>query len=125
MAEDHDLARLFQELRRADEASAPRWNETLARRATPRPIRWSFPVLRLAAVVVLLGAAAVMSIRLYQDETVRGAPGRGGTIAAWSSPTAWLLETPGRALWSEVPILVETPTEPEQAATTPTKGDHR
>ena len=122
MAED--LARLFQELRRADEASAPRWNETLARRPTPRPIRWSFPVLRLAAVVVLLGAAAVMSIRLYQDETVRRAPEREGTIAAWSSPTAWLLETPGRKLWSEVPVFVEKPADPVRTDATPPKGDH-
>ena len=81
-------------------------------------------MLRLAAVIVLLGAAAVMSIRLYQDGTVRRAPEREDTISAWSSPTAWLLETPGRKLWSEVPVLVETPTEPE-SATTPTKGDHR
>jgi hypothetical protein len=123
MAEDQDLARLFQELRRADEASAPRWNEALPRRAAPHPIRWDFPVLRLAAVIVLLGAAAVMSIRLYRGDTGRQAPEREGAIAAWSSPTAWLLETPGRDLWSEVPVLVETPTGPVRAAATPPKGD--
>ena len=123
MSSDQDLAGLFQELRRSDESSAPRWSEALASRPTPHPIRWDFPVLRLAAVILLLGAAAVMSIRLYQDETGRRAPEREGTIAAWSSPTAWLLETPGRELWSDVPVLVETPSGPAQAAGTPRKGD--
>jgi hypothetical protein len=124
MTEERDLARLFQERRRAEEASAPPWNEVRARRATPRPIRWYFPVLRLSAVAVLLGAAAVMSIRLRQGGTRRRAPEHeSATIAAWSSPTAWLLETPGRELRSEVPVLVEAPADPVRAATTPTKGD--
>jgi hypothetical protein len=123
MSEDQDLARLFQELRRADEALAPRWNEVIARRTTLHPIRWSYPVLRVAVVILLLGAAAVMSMRWRRGKTGQRTPEPEATIAAWSSPTAWLLETPGRQLWSEVPVFAEKSPDPERAATTPPKGD--
>ncbi|HKA36060.1 MAG TPA: hypothetical protein VKH43_04525 [Thermoanaerobaculia bacterium] len=112
MAEDRDLERLFEGLRRQDEASAPRFRDVLAGRIVSGPrVALRLPVLRLAAVVVLLGVASVMAVRFVRRAPEQALPEKETPIAAWSSPTAWLLETPGRELLTEVPSLLDSPPE--------------
>jgi len=106
MTEEKDLATLFEELRRFDEASAPPLARVLARAAgTPAEAR-RFRVLPIAALVVVL-AATLVAVRVSRRGPSTRPREPEAAIAAWSSPTDWLLSTPGRELWSEVPALVE------------------
>ncbi len=107
---DLDLARRFAETRRADESAAPVLRELLARRRPVRARRSPGRRLALAAALVFVAAAAALLLR--PRPPVGGAmaagdlPPAAARLAAWKSPTASLLRTPGAELWARVPALV-------------------
>lgn len=105
MAEDRDLASLFEELRRADEASAPPFKNVLERRGVGlrKPARVA--PLRFAALAVLLVAAALAVVLTRRPPGETAGPEPPVTVAQWKSPTDWLLRTPGSELLSELPTL--------------------
>jgi hypothetical protein len=105
MAEEKDLGRLFEELRRADAASAPSFRGVLGRRKIRRAV--SRPLLRIFAGAALAIAGALTAILLLPPGRRRPELDPAATIARWESPTDWLLRTPGRELLEELPALAE------------------
>jgi len=99
--DERDLRERFQELREAERRFAPRFGVPRRRRLVPRRL------LATAAAVILLAVVVLISIR--SRRTTFSASDRAAvqTIAAWHSPTDFLLQTPG----SE--ILVSTPAIPD------------
>ena len=108
MPDDRDLARLFEGLRRADEASAPPLNDVLDRKRTGRGATDRFAVLRVAALAALLVGSAVVAVlvRRPAGETADREPPV--TLAQWKSPTDWLLRTPGSERLGQVPALPDS-----------------
>ena len=108
MPEDRDLARLFEELRRADEASAPPLKDVLQRKRAGRGAPGRSAFLRVATLAALLVAAALVAVlvRWPAGETAEREPPV--TLAQWKSPTDWLLRTPGSELLDELPKLPDS-----------------
>ena len=120
-----ELARLFEADRRADESAAPAFNELLARRPRRRRAAGAFSTLALAAAVAVFVAAAVLLLRAGALRPGAPSPAEGTLqLAEWKSPTAFLLDTPGSELLSEVPSLSAAPIAPAFGAALPqpTKG---
>ena len=105
MAEDRDLASFFEELRRADEASAPPFEDALERERVGHGAPARFVFFRLAALTVLLVAAALAAVLLRRPAGEMAGPEPPVTLAQWKSPTDWLLRTPGSELLFELPTL--------------------
>jgi hypothetical protein len=97
--EDIRLRTHFANLREKDRSSAPPFGRTAAAAAFSR--RSSSLRIALAAMSAL-GIAAMVAVRTHRstDSFPR-------ELAAWSSPTAFLLETPGRQLLNQTPRLGE------------------
>lgn len=124
---DREIERLFDEQRRADEASAPALRELMAR---PRRLgtSWKRSLARVALIGTAAAAATVAVILLRPARLREGGPDTAlppaaVQLARWKAPTDSLLRTPGSELWTRVPILVSpvTPLEPAHPAQT-TKG---
>jgi hypothetical protein len=102
MREEWEVQRLFQELRRRDEDTAPAFREVVTRarriRSGPSTRRLAFG----AAVFVALAAAAILLIRRPAFER---RPRVSVMISEWRSPTASLLRTPGFELLDSVPSI--------------------
>ena len=105
MPEDRDLAHLFEELRRADEASAPPFKDVLERGRAGRGTPARFALLRLATLAFLLLAAALVALLIRRPAGETDDRERPVTLARWKSPTDWLLRTPGSELLNELPTL--------------------
>ena len=105
MAEEKDLARLFEELRRADVASAPRFREVLGRKKSARASSRALSRRLAAAAVLAAGTLAAVLLLPARRRAMERDPGT--AIARWESPTDWLLQTPGGQLLEEVPALAE------------------
>ena len=125
---DRELSRLFEAERLADESGAPPL-DTFLGRSRPRRARAADALQRLAlaaAVALVIATAAVV----LRSGTPAAGPGEPETtqIAEWRSPTAFLLDTPGSELLTDVPTLTLSnrplvSAEPgEAAAPQPTKG---
>ena len=103
--EDSELARVLTELRRADEASAPDFAQTLvrarARVAGPRG-PWT---LRLAAALALLLIGITLAI-WKRPTSEASLPANALSLARWKSPSDSLLSTPGRSLAFSLPEIV-------------------
>ena len=119
---DREIARIFEAQRRADEASAPAFEELVARprrrrERTARRIVWA------AAAAGVACAIALTAIRLLHRPSqpspfpststgsdVRVSPSElspaAAALVAWTSPTDSLLQTPGAELLSGLPVLV-------------------
>jgi len=105
--EDRELARLFEELRRADEVSAPGFREIFERRQVTEVTR-AARAMRLAAAAVLAIALGVAVVLVRRTESrSRAAPGP--TLAEWKAPTDGLLRTPGAELFDSVPRFPAVP----------------
>lgn len=97
--EDSRLRTHFANLREEDRNAAPPFGRTAAGTAFSRR-RLS---LRIAlAAMPVLAIAVMLAVR-----TPRSADAVPREIAAWSSPTAFLLETPGKQLLNQTPRLGE------------------
>jgi hypothetical protein len=100
LPEDSDLRTHFANLREEDRSATPPFGRT----ATAAPAfsrRSSLLGIALAALPVL-AIALMLTVRTHRstDAVPRG-------LAAWSSPTAFLLETPGKQLLNQTPKLGE------------------
>jgi hypothetical protein len=123
---DREIARLFAEQRRADEASAPALPELMS-----RPHRMRMSRKRSLARIALIGAtaAAIATVILLRPARSRDGgqdaalPPAAAQLASWKAPTDSLLRTPGSELWTRVPVLVSraAPEEPAHPVQT-TKG---
>ena len=97
--EDSCLRTHFANLREEDRSSAPPFGRTAAAAAFSR--RNSSLRMALAAMSAL-AIAVMLAVRTHRStDTVPR------ELAAWSSPTAFLLETPGRQLLNQTPRLGE------------------
>ena len=121
---DREIARLFDEERRADEASAPALRELLARPTSGRT-HWKRGVGRIA-LAAAAATAAFLLLRPARTNDLRPEtelPPAASQLASWRAPTDALLRTPGSELWTRVPILVSraAPLDPAHPVQT-TKG---
>jgi len=124
---DRRIARLFEDERRGDEASAPALRELLAR-PNSRGTRWKRGIGRIAFATAMAAAATAGVLLLRparHDDGSAGTelPEAASQLANWKAPTDALLRTPGSELWTRVPILVSraAPMDPSHPVQT-TKG---
>jgi hypothetical protein len=103
---DPDLRARFAALRRADAATAPDLDALFAKgRARPRGRLVLPAMLAAAAVVIAVAGVRYGGSRPSIDVVVApSAP----SLVAWRSPTASLLQTPGRELLQTVPTLTSS-----------------
>lgn len=100
--EDRRLRTRFANLREEDRSGAPPFGRVIADApATFSRRRRSSMWIALAAIPVL-AAALVLAVRTRPSTDVIPCK-----LAAWSSPTAVLLETPGKQLLNQTPGLGE------------------
>lgn len=115
---DRELTRLFEEQRRADEASAPGFHELMARaRAATKGRafapeaqegRWAWQ----AAVAAVASFALATGLYLLRPTPESRLPSHAPTLAAWKAPTDVLLQTPGAELLGRLPVLLPLPFVP-------------
>jgi hypothetical protein len=105
---ESELTRLFEEQRRADEASAPRFRELMARArgatkgrgfAPAREGRWVWRAVVAAAASVAFAAG----LYLLRPPPEPRMPSNAPTLADWKAPTDVLLQTPGAELLGRLP----------------------
>ena len=97
--DDRELKRLFSELARAEERSAPPFRRPAENARQPRRVRRPLVFAAVAAVVVIAAAASLQ----WSNRQAAQPAGRAAstvTIASWSAPTDFLLETPGDEILS-------------------------
>ena len=108
---ESELTRLFEEQRRADEASAPGFRELMARaRGAPqgrgfapaRKGRWVWRAVVAAAASVAF-AAGLYLLRLPPEARM---PSNARMLADWKAPTDVLLQTPGAELLGRLPAFL-------------------
>lgn len=106
--EPDPIARWFAELRRAEQGDVPRfaqsWEAALAR--APRPPRRPAMAFQLAAAALLVLLAIPVLWRARPQAPARPPAGT-VSITRWTSPTAFLMETPGRSMLQTVPRVGE------------------
>lgn len=105
---ESELTRLFEEQRRADEASAPGFRELMARAraatkgrgfAPAREGRWAWR----AAVAAAASVALATGLYLLRRPPEPRLPSNAATLADWKAPTDFLLQTPGAELLGRLP----------------------
>jgi hypothetical protein len=122
---DDALSRLFEAERRADESAAPPLDALLARAIGPRvsPVR-AVRQLDVAAALAAILAAGALVLRSGATRPASPAPAAAETVrlADWESPTAFLLDTPGDELLTQIPSFDSPPTSDGAPAPSPTEG---
>jgi hypothetical protein len=96
--EDSRLKKRFANLREEDRITTPPFGRTAA---APFARRRSVLKIALAAVPVL-AVAVILAIRTHRPPAAVTQ-----NLAGWSSPTAFLLETPGKQILNQTPRLGE------------------
>ncbi len=114
--DDRDLRECFAALRRDEKAGAPAIERLLARaraRTGGEAFRIGRPALTLATAAALLLGIALLDLR----KPSRSLPVP--SISEWRSPTAFLLQTPGREVLESIPRFGEglIPTESNERRT--------
>ena len=116
--DDRDLRGRFASLKSSDVAYAPAFAGILRRAARPGKPAWRRYVAALAVLIVAaLVVARFESRKSSEPETL---------ITEWTSPTDFLLETPGHEVLEgvpeilQLPMLDEWPGATETPATSPT-----
>jgi hypothetical protein len=98
--EDSRLRRQFANLREEDQSTAPPFGR-IAAPAPALPRRGSFVRIAFATIPVL-AIAIMLAVRPHRSTDANPRP-----LTAWSSPTAFLLETPGKQFLNQTPRLGE------------------
>ncbi len=98
LPEDSDLRTQFGRLREEDRSAAPPFQRTATTKAASSPHGHSWRI--AIAAIPVLAVAVLFSLRSHRstDAVPRD-------ITAWSSPTAFLLETPGKQILTHTPKL--------------------
>jgi hypothetical protein len=102
-SKEQELGRLFEELRRSEEATAPEFRHVLARARARRTARRA-PAWRFAAAavsLVVIAAALLLAHRPAREIDLQAVR----TLTAWTAPTDSLLRTPGSELLDSIPRL--------------------
>ena len=108
--DEREIASALEQLRKADEFSAPPFQVTLTSPRDGRESRRSpiGPVLAAATLLFVLVGLAVLSKHPPASRAPVPAPSSAkASLESWRSPTDFLLETPGSELWREMPRLTE------------------
>jgi len=101
--EDARLKRDFENLRESDRRTAPDFLSTVSA-ARSRAVAPSRNRGFIAAAILFAAVAGTMLMSRSHRSTAL--PDRElRTLYSWSSPTAFLLETPGKQFWTETPRL--------------------
>jgi hypothetical protein len=100
LPEDSDLRTHFANLREEDQSTAPPFGRTAA--AAPAVSRRGYFVRIAFAALPVLAIAVLLTMRTHHSTNTASLQ-----LAAWSSPTAFLLETPGKQLLNQTPRLGE------------------
>jgi hypothetical protein len=100
LPEDSNLKTHFAKLREADRSAAPPFGRMAAAAADVPRRGYSWRI--ALATMPVLAIAVLLSVRSHRS--TEAAPRE---LAAWSSPTAFLLETPGKQLLNQTPRLGE------------------
>lgn len=134
---DREIARLFEEQRLADEASAPSYRDVRARgRAAESPVAGRIRRPAFAAAAILLAAAVAFlvfrrpsppssSLPFAVSTPATGLPASAASLASWKSPTDVFLRTPGGELMSRSPVLVSPALELAVPAASPPTPNER
>ena len=101
---DSDLARLFSQLNRADEASAPAFHEAMAG-ARQKGQRVRRPRALVRAAIASAALAALAAVALLRRLPEQRPPVESETLSAWKAPTDVFLQTAGAELLSRQPVL--------------------
>ena len=104
MKDDQDLRSRFAALRQLDGATVPDVEAIVARRRTRRPRRILLPATVAAAAVIALLVGGLRFAASEPSVSISVSPAE-PSILAWRSPTASLLETPGRELLQTMPTV--------------------
>jgi hypothetical protein len=108
---EREVARALEQLRKADEASAPSFHATLKSAQTGRASRRPAigPALAATALlVVIAGLLLLVSKRPPASPRPASAPSSAeASLESWKSPTVFLLDTPGSEVWHGLPRLPE------------------
>lgn len=108
-----EVARAIEQLRKADEASAPPFQATLtSARAGRVPRRPALGAALAAATLLIVIAGLLIFESKHPPDSPRPAPAPSSaeaTLARWESPTSFLLDTPGSELWRDLPRLADPP----------------
>jgi hypothetical protein len=109
--EERETASALEQLRKADEASAPPFHAMLTSARAARLSRRSAigRVLAAATLLVVIVGLVVFESK-YPPASRRPAPAPSSaqaSLESWESPTNFLLETPGSELWRGLPRLPE------------------
>jgi hypothetical protein len=108
--EESEVARALEQLRKADEASAPSFNATLERARAGRAPRRPAIGRALAAAALLVFIAGLLLFVSRHPTSRRPAsasPSVEVSLDTWESPTVFLLDTPGSEIWRGLPRLPE------------------
>jgi hypothetical protein len=103
VADKRELSRLFAELRRSDEASAPSFRQVLERKMPGQAPPSRFLLIRFVAVAAVLVVAALTVALLRRPARDAAGRERPVALAQWKSSTDWLLRTQGSELLGELP----------------------
>lgn len=96
--EERSLRKHFEDLRAADQSSVPPFPATLVAERRRPMLLWAIAAAAVLAVCLALPLA-------FRPRTEPLPSVENIAIATWSSPTAFLLETPGRKLFRETPRI--------------------
>jgi hypothetical protein len=94
--EDRDLHAVFTELRRQDASQVPEFAALIQHRGAERK---PFPLRELAVAATCIVIVALVLARFRPRPSVAPVP----SLTEWTSPTDFLLQTPGRELLKSVP----------------------
>ena len=103
---DTDLRARFHELRDEVNASAPPFLATATPKTKRRPVRWALGT---------VGATAALALLLWTTVFRSGRPAESIidlSLVAWTAPSDYLLETPGRDLLRSLPEIETTVVAP-------------
>lgn len=109
--DEREVASALEQVRKADESSAPPFHVTLTSARDGRVSRQAAlgPVLAAATLLFVLVGLAVFQSK-HPPASRPPVPALSSTKASlesWQSPTDFLLETPGSELWRDMPRLTE------------------
>jgi len=106
---ERDVARALEQLRKADEASAPPFRATLTSARAGHGSRRPAISPALAAVALLVFIAGLLLLVSRHPPALRRPTSEPSSVEAslerWESPTVFLLDTPGSEIWHGLPRL--------------------